>query len=53
VIFTMLIFLGVVMIACLLGVFVIPRFDRPLAVSPVGPVVAGGPVAGLASRSAR
>jgi hypothetical protein len=33
VIFTMVILLGVVMITCLIGVAVIPRFDRRLPVT--------------------
>jgi hypothetical protein len=43
VIVTMVVFLGVVMMTCLIGVAVIPRFDRRVPLSPPDPVVAAEP----------
>jgi hypothetical protein len=51
VILTMVVFLGVVMLACLIGIAVIPRFDRRAPLSPPQAVAATQPSA-APSRSA-
>jgi hypothetical protein len=34
-VFTVMVFLGVIMVACVVGVAVIPRFDRQVQTSPL------------------